>query len=154
MVDRESSKHGPRLDEEMAHETQDVVRSGHSTHTEEWRQPEPIEEVRQPHLAAGGAPGGPGSEDIEARSELARVLGRAAFPADTQTLQRRAAAAGLPDELAEAIARLPAGQHYASVGDLARALGLDTEARAAPPPGSGGRGQAAERGQRLPHRGA
>ena len=44
MVDRESSKHGPRLDEEMAHETQDVVRSGHSTHTEEWRQPEPIEE--------------------------------------------------------------------------------------------------------------
>jgi len=126
-MDRESSKHGPRLDEEMAHETQDVVRSGHSTHTEEWRQPEPIDEVRQQHPTAGGPPGGPDSDDIEARSHLAQVLGRAAFPADSQAVQRRAADADLPDELTEAIARLPAGQHYANVGELARALGLDTE---------------------------
>lgn len=126
-MDRVSSKHGPHLDDAMAHETEDVTRSGHATHTEEWRQPEPIDEVRQPRPVADGPPGGPSSEDIETRSLLAQVLGRGTFPADAGTLRRRAEEADLPEPLTESIAALPAGQQYANVGDLARALGLGTE---------------------------
>jgi hypothetical protein len=33
-MERGSSKHGPQLDQAMAHETEDFVRSGHSTHTD------------------------------------------------------------------------------------------------------------------------
>lgn len=126
-MDRESSKHGPHLDDEMAHETQDVVRSGHSTHTEEWRQPEPIEEIRPRRQVADGPGAGPSSEDLETRTLLAQTLGPGTFPADTETLRRRAEETGLPAELAQSIAGLPAGQRYANVGDLARALGLRTE---------------------------
>lgn len=127
MQDRDSSKHGPRVDDEMAHETEDVVRSGHSTHTEEWRQPEPVDEVRQPRPVADGPPQETSAEDIEARSLLAQAIGWHTFPADTQTLRRRAEEADLPAELTEAIGRLPADRQFANVGELARALGLDTE---------------------------
>lgn len=104
-----------------------MVRSGHSTHTEEWRQPEPVEEIRQPRRVAGGPAGGPSSEDIERRSMLARALGPGTFPADARKLRGRAAEADLPPELTESIGNLPAGRSYANVGDLARALGLTTE---------------------------
>jgi len=126
-MDRESSKHGPHLDDEMAHETQDVVRSGHSTHTEEWRQPEPIEELRPRRPVADGPPNAPSSEDIETRALLAQALGPGTFPADTETLRRRAEEVDLPAELTESLAGLPARQRYVNVGDLARALGLHTE---------------------------
>ncbi len=125
-MDRESSKHGPHLDEEMAHETQDLVRSGHATHTEEWRQPEPVEEVHQHRPAGDGQRGGPPIEDIEIRSLLAQVLSPV-FPADAGTLRRRAEEAGLPEPVTGAIAGLPAGQRFANVGELARAIGLATE---------------------------
>jgi hypothetical protein len=126
-MDRESSKHGPHLDDEMAHETEDVVRSGHSARTDEWRQPEPVDEMHQRRTVANGPPAAPAPEDIEARSLLAQALGAGTFPADTATLQQRAAEVDLPAELADAIAALPPGQRYANVGDLARALGLATE---------------------------
>ena len=125
-MDRESSKHGPRLDEEMAHETEDLVRSGHATHTEEWRQPEPVDEVHQHRTVGDGPPGGPSTEDIEIRSMLAQTL-NTCFPADTATVRRRAEEADLPEPVSAAIAWLPAGQRYGNVGDLARALGLTTE---------------------------
>ena len=125
-MDRESSKHGPHLDEEMAHETQDLVRSGHATHTEEWRQPEPVGEIHQHRPVGDGRPGGPSIEDIEIRSLLAQAL-RPVFPADAGTLRRRAEEADLPEPVTGAIAGLPAGQRFANVGDLARALGLVTE---------------------------
>jgi hypothetical protein len=126
-MERGSSKHGPQLDEEMAHETGDIVRSGHASHTEEWRQPEPVEEGRPSRLVAGGPPGGPGIDDIETRSLLARELTPGIFPADVRTLRRRAEETDLPPALTESIASLPAGQRYLNVGDLARALGLATE---------------------------
>lgn len=126
-MDRESSKHGPQLDDEMARETEDVVRSGHATHTEEWRQPEPVREIRQPRPEGVQPPAGPSREDIETRSLLAQTLGSSTFPADTGTLRDRAEDADLPAPLVEAIAGLPAGQSYQNVGDLARALGLEAE---------------------------
>lgn len=126
-MDRDSSKHGPRLDEEMAQETRDVIRSGHNTHTEEWRQPEPTDEMHQSRSLAGGPADELDTGDIETRSLLARALGPGTFPADTRTLRRRAEEVDLPADLTGSIANLPAGHRYANVGDLARALGLKTE---------------------------
>lgn len=40
-MDRGSSKHGPRLDDQMASETEGMVRSGMPQTTEEWKGPEP-----------------------------------------------------------------------------------------------------------------
>ena len=39
-----STKHSPRVDEELEHEIQGMVRSGHSTRAEEWRDAEPVAE--------------------------------------------------------------------------------------------------------------
>ena len=39
-MERESSKHGPRLDEEMEEETETIVRSGQPSAAEEWRETE------------------------------------------------------------------------------------------------------------------
>ncbi|MFJ6213478.1 hypothetical protein ACIQGZ_09125 [Streptomyces sp. NPDC092296] len=41
MVDRASSKHGPRLDDEMEKEVQGQLHAGHPTRVEEWHDPEP-----------------------------------------------------------------------------------------------------------------
>jgi hypothetical protein len=41
MIDRGSDKHGRRLDEALAHETEGAVRATRSTPAEEWREPEP-----------------------------------------------------------------------------------------------------------------
>lgn len=126
-MDRGNSKHGPRLDEEMAHETEDIVRGGRSSHTEEWRQPEPVGEGAHVHPMEPPTPGGPDSEDIELRSELARAMDRHAFPATRDDLLERVRDADAPPALTDGIAALPADGTYRSVGDVARALGLVRE---------------------------
>lgn len=40
-MDRASSKHGARLDDEMRKEVEGQVRAGHPTRVEEWHDPEP-----------------------------------------------------------------------------------------------------------------
>ena len=40
-MDRGSDKVSPRADEELKHQTQGLIRSGHTTHAEEWKDPEP-----------------------------------------------------------------------------------------------------------------
>jgi hypothetical protein len=36
-----STKHGPALDDDLKHETEGLVRGGHSTRAAEWNDPEP-----------------------------------------------------------------------------------------------------------------
>ena len=40
-MERGSSKHGPRVDEELAHELEGAVRANRPTRAQEWRGPEP-----------------------------------------------------------------------------------------------------------------
>lgn len=56
-MDRASSKHGPRLDDEMKKEVEGQVRSGRPTRAEQWHDPEPVEDENTPEL----------EEEIEAR---------------------------------------------------------------------------------------
>ncbi len=63
-MDRDSSKRGPRLDEEMKKEVEGQIRSGRPTRAEEWHDPEPQEDENTPDV----------EEEIEAR--LAAERGR------------------------------------------------------------------------------
>ena len=73
-----STKHSPRVDEELEHEIQGMVRGGHSTRAEEWRDPEPVAEG-EPDIDAvptgtyvGGTPVGMDADAVEARAELGK----------------------------------------------------------------------------------
>jgi hypothetical protein len=133
VMERGSDKHGPVRDESMKHEVEGEVRSGRRTHVEEWRQAEPVAEDqldlegahREPR--SGGTPPGMTPEDVEIRSELARYLGRAAYPADRDELVRVMAEHHAPDRLIEAVSTLPEGVAFANVAEVAEGLGIHPE---------------------------
>lgn len=124
---------GPGRDEQLKHETRGLVRSGHSTRTEEWHDPEPAGED-QPTGDVGilpydrrSAPDGMTPQDVEERSELARFLGRGAFPADRDRLLGVARSNGAPDRVLAELGGLPQGESYVNLQAVARAAGIGTE---------------------------
>jgi Protein of unknown function (DUF2795) len=127
MPPRESSKHGPLLDEQMAHETEGLVRGGRTTHAEEWKETEPTEPVPHRHAEAPGQPTASRGDDVELRSALARALTRSAFPADREEIVAHLERTSAEQELIDEATRLPGERRYANVGEVARALGLVTE---------------------------
>jgi hypothetical protein len=131
MAERGSDKHGPRLDEQLEHELDGMLRGEGPTHAEEWRDPEPAGED-QPAVGGaegrdGAAPPGMTGDEVELRSELAARLNRAAFPADAPALRDHLAAEHAPAELATLLTRLPSGRQYESVGEVWAALGFGKE---------------------------
>ena len=119
-MERGSSKHGPRLDDEMEHEVRGMVQGkpGGGGRVEEWHDPEPSGED-QPEVAnlpepdedrPGGAPAGISVEETEQRARFASYLNRSLFPADRNTLRRAAEEAHAPEEVLGAIDRLPDGE--------------------------------------------
>jgi hypothetical protein len=128
-----STKHGPRIDEELEHETQGMMRAERSTRAEEWREVEPSAEG-DPDIDSdpagtltGGTPVGTDSEDVVARSELARWLDRADYPATGAQLVTAARGHHAPDAVVGELGRLPEGDTYERIGDVVRALGYPTE---------------------------
>jgi hypothetical protein len=128
-----STKHGPRLDEQMEHEVEGMLRAERSTRTEEWRDPEPSAEG-DPDVDAdpagtlvGGTPVGMTPEAVEARAELARWLVRHDFPSTGSTLVEAARDHRAPDAIIAELERLPAEQTFERIGDVVRALGYPTE---------------------------
>ncbi len=132
-MERGSDKHGFRLDDAMAAETAGITRSGHGTHAEEWKDPEPSGEDQPdvdlaPHgTLQGGTPEGVTAEDIAGRSELASYLGQHVFPADREMLAARAEETNAPDRLLDLIAALPPEGVYVNVAHVWSALGGGTE---------------------------
>ncbi|RBY82502.1 DUF2795 domain-containing protein [Geodermatophilus sp. TF02-6] len=77
----------------------------------------------QPATAPGTSPGG-----VERRAALAEALGEEVWPADLARLQGPAASVrGAGGRGVLPLRRLPAGQQFANVQDVARALGTGTE---------------------------
>jgi hypothetical protein len=74
-----------------------------------------------------GTPAGTDQGDIERRAALAEVLGKEVWPADRDTLVGRAEEADAPDTVLAQLRRLPGGQQFTNVQDVAKALGLGTE---------------------------
>ena len=74
-----------------------------------------------------GTPAGTDQTDIDRRAALAEVLGKEVWPADRDTLVAKAQESTAPDEVLAQLQRLPAGEEFANIQDVARALGLGTE---------------------------
>ncbi|PZG40926.1 hypothetical protein C1I98_22370 [Spongiactinospora gelatinilytica] len=135
-MERGSAKHGPRLDEHQKQESEGIVRGGGTSHAEEWKEPEPTERPGEKDLAPPpeppgherGSPQGISPTDVERRSNLAKWLSDANFPAGRDALLAHAEGAGAPDAVLEAVRALPELQ-YANVSEVAQALGLGVETR-------------------------
>ena len=131
---QESGPVSPREDEQLAHETEGLVRSGHPTRVEEFRDPEPAgedqptgdEHLMAPDRAPGMAPGVT-PEDVRTRSEIARFLGPSVFPGRRDDLVAAAAEHQATEEVLNLLEQLPGDQEFRNVQDVARALGLGTE---------------------------
>ncbi|RJL22741.1 DUF2795 domain-containing protein [Bailinhaonella thermotolerans] len=135
-MDRGNGKHGPRLDDNMKQDTEGLVRGGHSTHAEEWKDPEPMDDSGErgfgaPNRPPGHEPGSPpgmSRDDVERRSNVARYLGRADFPADKEGLLRHLEEHNAPDNIAAAVRKLPDGTYH-QISEVADALGIHQEKR-------------------------
>jgi hypothetical protein len=122
-MQRGSDRLSVHKDEEMKHELQGLIRSGHPTRVEEWHDPEPVADD-DPRVASGPVRGGEADGDPlrPLRFELARHLGRKAFPADARRVRAALRAQNAPDELVELVRGLPDGTVFHSVGEVAEAL--------------------------------
>ena len=81
--------------------------------------------MTDPHAPA--TPSGTDQGDIDRRAALAEALGKEVWPADRDALVAKAQEANAPDAVLGQLRRLPEGQEYTNVQDVARALGLGTE---------------------------
>src|SRR3712207_54752 len=128
-----STKHSPRVDEELEHEIQGMLKGEHATRAEEWREVEPSAEgdptatIDPNGTLAGGTPVGMDADAVVRRAELARWLDRADFPADGSGLVEAALDHRAPDAVVDELGRLPEGETYERIGDVVRALGYPTE---------------------------
>jgi hypothetical protein len=121
------------VDEELGDEIQGMVRSGHATRAEEWREPEPVAEG-EPDIdmdpsgtLVGGTPVGMDADAVVARNELARWLDRADFPSTGADLAEATRNHRAPDAVVAELERLPGSDRFERVGDVVRALGYQTE---------------------------
>jgi hypothetical protein len=118
-LDRGSTKHGPRLDEQMEQETRGLTQ-GRPTdaRAEEWHEPEPFGEDQpdvRPHM--GGSPTGMTPEERDERSDLGRYLRRSVFPADRDALVAEARENQAPDHMVSLLRRLPEGTTFQTVAE-------------------------------------
>lgn len=131
---RESTEHGPRRDDQLAAESEGMVRGKGSTHAEEWKDPEPTDEAadraagEQPPGREPAAPPGMSPRDVAIRSNLAAVLSGADFPATRESLLRYLDQIVASGPVMNAVAALPPDREYANPGDVADALGIPREA--------------------------
>ncbi|OXY90311.1 DUF2795 domain-containing protein [Streptomyces diastatochromogenes] len=121
-MQRGSDRLSVHRDDEMKHELQELLRSGHPTRTEEWHDPEPTADD-DPEVWSGpvGGLGSPASLE-RVRLALARNLNRHAFPADAHELARALRRGNAPGALIDAVSGLPRSHRYANVQQLAEAL--------------------------------
>ncbi|GAB2714080.1 DUF2795 domain-containing protein [Streptomyces bullii] len=127
-MQRGSDRLSRHRDDEMKHELQGLLRSGHPTRSEEWHDPEPAAED-DPEVAYGPVTPSRAPTSLEAiRLELARILGRKAFPANARDLARALRLHQAPEALVEAVERLPHQARYATVQEVAEALTRSREA--------------------------
>ncbi|MEG3626679.1 DUF2795 domain-containing protein [Streptomyces poriticola] len=121
-MQRGSDRLSVHRDDEMKHELQGLLRSGHPTRTEEWHDPEPTAED-DPEVAHGPVTPSRGPTSLETlRLELARTLTRGSFPAGPRELAGALRREHAPDALVEGVEGLPPRAHYATVQELAEAL--------------------------------
>lgn len=134
-VERGSDLHSPRLDDQQKHEVEGLLRSGHSTHAEEWKDPEPSgEDQPQADLApdstlVGGVPEGMTADDVEGRAELATYLGHSGWPMVREQIIEKLVDGNAPTAVTDRVRGLPSGRTFENVNAVWEALGGHVESQ-------------------------
>jgi hypothetical protein len=131
VMERGNTKHGVRLDEEMAHEVRGVVQGdGSDGRVEGFHDPEPAGED-QPTPGSGrlegGAPPGMTYEEVAERSRLGRYIPRSSLPGNRENLIVGAHEMNAPDDIIQELASLPAEETFRTVNEIWAALGHPNE---------------------------
>ena len=132
-MERGSDKVSPRADEELKHQTQGLTRSGHTTHAEEWKDPEPVgEDQPDADLAPdgtlhGGVPVGMSGDDVEGRAELAAFIGKDAYPLIREQVLDLVIDGHAPDRVIALVRELPSGREFHNINEIWTALGGHVE---------------------------
>ena len=116
--------HGSRQDDALKKEVRGEVQANRATRTEEWREPEPPGED-QPDATWDLSEGAdPRREAVQMRSDIARHLDHAAFPASRDSLLATMSDHAAPQPLLDVVAKLPADATYSGLGEVVSALDL------------------------------
>ena len=132
-MDRGSDKHSPMRDDELKHETEGLVRSGHGTHAEEWKDAEPSgEDQPDGDLAPdgtmhGGTPTGMDADDLEGRAEIATYLGKDSYPMVRAQIIDLVMDRKAPDRVVDLVRRLPSGTEFHNINEVWTAIGGGVE---------------------------
>jgi len=132
-MERGNAKHSPRVDDELAHEVDGIVKGTAGGRAEEFREAEPAGED-QPEASVvpggddrSGAPQGMTTEEVELRSRFGRYINRSALPGDRDRLRADAEQNEAPDDVLAEIDRLPPGVRFQTVSEAWAALGHHNE---------------------------
>jgi hypothetical protein len=121
---RGSDKHGPRQDDQLTHETKGLVRSGHGTHAEEWKEPEPTAPTQYDDPRQPGTPAGITPREVELRTELTTTLTSDEFPAHREDVLRVLREKDASAELLRRVDDRARGDRYDDITALLHDLGL------------------------------
>ena len=120
---RESTKHGPKLDDALKHETRSLEQGAPiESRSQESREAEGPADFERDVDSRTAPPGALGSDPVEARRELSRHLRISAFPADRAGLLAEAEDQHATEPVLAALRTLPEGESYETVGEVWAAL--------------------------------
>jgi hypothetical protein len=127
-VERGSDKHSAKLDDQLKHETEGLVRAGRSTHAQEWKDPEPAGEdqpdadLMPDGTLVGATPAGMTPDDVTGRAELAGYIG-AAYPLVREQIIDLVIERQAPERVIDLVRRLPSGREFLNANDVWTAVG-------------------------------
>jgi hypothetical protein len=134
MAQRGSDKHSPRVDDQMKHEAESLLRgAGVESHSREDLLQEPAAEgERLPNAAERpDVPDSPGlgipQTEVEQRAEVARHLAGVHFPSRREILVAAAEEDNAPAYIIQGLKAIDEGRSYENVQDVWVAMGGHTE---------------------------
>lgn len=122
-MERGSSKHSPRVDEQMEQEVRGTLQGIAGGRAEEWKMAEPAGEDQ---------PDATRALDADRANDLSRFgtyIGLSALPGDRATLRRSAETLAAPDDILADLDRLPEGVTFHTVTEIWAALGRGSAER-------------------------
>ncbi|MEV6494863.1 DUF2795 domain-containing protein [Actinoplanes sp. NPDC051633] len=122
-MERGSSKHGPRVDEQMGQEVRAALQGSTESRAEEWKMAEPSGEDQPEPTRLTNADA---ANDL---SRFGRYIGLSAMPGDRDALIRSAEILTAPDDVLADLRRLPDGVIYHTVTEIWAALGRGSAER-------------------------
>jgi hypothetical protein len=122
-MERGSSKHGARVDEQMSQEVLGTIQGIAGARAEEWKMAEPAGEDQPDATRTLEA------ESANDLSRFGRHIGLSALPGDRHALRRSAETLQAPDDVLADLDSLPEGVIFHTVTEIWAALGRGSSER-------------------------